>query len=109
MITGEVKSPEPDFNREDYLAKAIVTAFGELIQSRTNDLPHRFRAPAAFKEYMTDWGTNSSQVHFIPIYGSDNANPMTIQMTTRPTQKIFELIFQRADGMRLFTLEIEYD
>lgn len=108
MITGEVKSPEPDFSREDYLAKAIVTAFGELIQSRTNDLPHRFRAPAAFAEYIADWGTNSSYQHIVPAFGSNHANPMVIQMTSRPTQHILEIVFQGGDGMRLFTLEIEY-
>lgn len=108
MITGEVKSPEPDFGREDYLAKAIVTAFGELIQSRTNDLPHRFRAPAAFAEYIADWGTNSSYQHIVPAFGSNHANPMVIQMTSRPTQHILEIVFQGGDGMRLFTLEIEY-
>jgi hypothetical protein len=31
-----------------------------------------------------------------------------LQVTTRPTQNILELVFQGADGMRLFTLEIEY-
>lgn len=108
MITGEVKSPEPDFGREDYLAKAIVTAFGELIQSRTNDLPHRFRAPKAFAEYIADWGTNSSYQHIVPAFGSNHANPMVIQMTSRPTQHILEIVFQGGDGMRLFTLEIEY-
>lgn len=107
MITGEVKSPEPDFSREDYLAKAIVTAFGVLIQSRTNDLPHRFRAPASFAAHMEDWGTNSTY-HSIPIMGGNPANIMTIQMTTRPTQKVFEMVFTDASGMRLFTLEIEY-
>lgn len=107
MITGEVKSPEPDFGREDYLAKAIVTAFGELIQSRTNDLPHRFRAPSSFGAYLADWGVNSTY-HSVPIAGSNAANYMTMEMTTRPTQRIFEITFQGADGMRLFTLEIEY-
>jgi hypothetical protein len=105
-IEGQRVKPQ-EFAHEKALAQAVVTALGELLESRRNDLPHRFRAPASFAHYMDDWGTNSSY-HSIPIYGSSPANTMTIQMTTRPTQKILEMIFQAADGMRLFTLEIEY-
>jgi hypothetical protein len=106
-ITGEVKTPEPDFVHERALAKAIVSALGEFIEARTQDLPHRFRAPESFAQYLADWGTNSTYVSQ-PIYGGNPSNTMMMQMTTRPTQKIFEIIFTGADGTRLFTLEIEY-
>jgi hypothetical protein len=56
---------------------------------------------------MSNWGTNSTY-HTTPLYGSSGDNGMTIQMTTRPSQKIFEMVFQAFDGTRLFTLEIEY-
>jgi len=78
-----------------------------LLTNRTQDLPHRFKCPKAFAEYMEDWGTNSTY-YSIPIHGSGHIAPMQIQMTTRPTQKILELVFVAADGMRLFTLELEY-
>jgi hypothetical protein len=107
MLTGEVKNPEPDFAHEKALAQAIVTALGEFISVRTQDLPHRFKAPASFAQYMADWGTNSTY-RSMPIMGSNSSNYMTIDMTTRPTQHIFEMTFTGADGMRLFTLEIEY-
>jgi hypothetical protein len=106
MLTGEIVTKE-EFSHEEALAKAIVSALGEFITLRTQDVPHRFKAPAAFAEYMADWGTNSTY-HSVPVMGSNSANYITIAMTTRPTQKIFEMIFQGADGMRLFTLEIEY-
>jgi ABC-type transporter lipoprotein component MlaA len=106
MLTGEIVTPK-EFAHEQALAKAIVSALGEFMDARTQDLPHRFRAPKLFAEYLTDWGTNSTYVT-TPIYGGNTANQMTLQMTTRPTQHILEIIFTAADGMRLFTLEIEY-
>ena len=105
-ITGDIVTKD-EFAHENALAKAIVSAFGELITQRTQDLPHRFKAPASFAERMEDWGTNSTY-HTVPIYGSNHVNGMTIEMTTRPTQKILELVFTAMDGTRLFTLEIEY-
>lgn len=105
-ITGDIVTKD-EFAHDKALAAAIMTIFGELLEKRTNDLPHRFRAPRSFAEYMTDWGTNTIY-HSVPIHGSNSANYMTMELTTRPTQKIFEIIFQGADGMRLFTLEIEY-
>jgi hypothetical protein len=101
----EVKKDE--FAHEKAMAQAIVTALGEFITARTQDVPHRFKAPAAFAQHMADWGTNSTY-HSIPIMGGNPANMMSIEMTTRPAQKIFEMIFTDASGMRLFTLEIEY-
>lgn len=106
-ITGQKVTPD-EFTRNKALAEAIVSALGELITVRTQDLPHRFKAPRAFAEHMEDWGTNSTY-HSVPIHGSSPANGITIQMTTRPSQHIFEMVFQDFSGMRLFTLEIEYD
>jgi hypothetical protein len=106
-IEGHIEVKKDEFAHEKAMAQAIVTALGEFITARTSDLPHRFKAPAAMREYMEDWGTNSTY-QFYPLHGSNPANQMTIQVTTRPTQKILEMVFQAADGMRLFTLEIEY-
>lgn len=106
-ITGDIVT-KTEFDRNKALAEAIATALGEMLIGRTQDLPHRFKAPRAFAEHMEDWGTNSTY-HSVPIHGSSPANGITIQMTTRPQQHIFEMIFQDYSGMRLFTLEIEYD
>jgi hypothetical protein len=106
QITGEIVTKD-EFAHERAMAQAIVSALGEFLIARTDDLPHRFRAPESFAAHMDDWGTNSTY-HSVPIMGGNPANMMTIQMTTRPTQKIFEMVFTDATGMRLFTLEIEY-
>lgn len=106
-ITGEVIISEPDYARERAMAKAIVTALGDLIEARTSDLPHRFKAPSSLKEYFDKFPVNTSMYHQVQL-GNNYANPMLLQITTRPSQNILELIFQGADGMRLFTLEIEY-
>lgn len=105
-ISGDIVT-KSEFDHNKALAEAIATALGEMLTVRTQDLPHRFRAPASFAAHMEDWGTNSTY-HSVPIHGASPANGMTIQMTTRPTQKIFEMVFQDFAGMRLFTLEIEY-
>lgn len=86
---------------------AAIREFMDLLTNRTQDLPHRFRCPKAFAEYMDDWGVNST-FFTTPVYGSKGSNPMQLQMTTRPTQRILELCFTAADGTRLFTLELEY-
>ena len=101
----EVKKDE--FAHEKAMAQAIVTALGEFITARTSDLPHRFKAPSSLKEYFDKFPVNNSTYHQLQL-GNNYANPMMLQVTTRPSQNILELIFQGADGMRLFTLEIEY-
>lgn len=106
-FTGDVVTKE-EFAHEEALARAIVSALGDLITARTNDLPHRFRAPSSLKEYFDKFPVNNSVYHQVQL-GNNYANPMMLQITTRPSQGILELIFQSADGMRLFTLEIEYD
>lgn len=104
-ITGQKVTPD-EFARNKALAEAIATAFGDLITQRVDDMPHRFRAPKAFAELMEDHGVNQSYVQYLQI--THNNYPIMLQITTRPTQKILELVFQSADGLRLFTLEIEY-
>ena len=96
-----------DLERNASVADAI-REFMSLLTNRSQDLPHRFKCPKAFAEYMADWGTNSSYYQQIQIPSSSSANYMSLQMTTRPTQRILELCFIGADGTRLFTLELEY-
>lgn len=84
-----------------------IKDLANMLSGRSQDLPHRFRAPNLMAKYMEDWGTNNTYV-YQAIHGSNAANPLMLQMTTRPSQKILEMIFCAADGMRLFTLEIEY-
>jgi hypothetical protein len=105
-ITGEIVTKE-EMSHEEALAKAIVSALGEFINLRTQDLPHRFKAPSSLAQYMADWGTNSTY-YMAQVLTSNPANPISLEITTRPTQKILEMVFTSADGMRLFTLEIEY-
>jgi hypothetical protein len=108
-ITGDIVQPKPDFSREDYLAKAIVSAFGELINNRINDLPHRFKAPEAFAYYMAEIEKSSGGTSNVSQFNIGwGPMPIVVQMMTRTRQHILELVFQGADGMRLFILEIEY-
>jgi hypothetical protein len=103
VVTGE----ELKKLQEDASVSNAIKELANVLTGRADDLPHRFRAPGQFAKYMDDWATNSSY-YTTPIYGSASSNPMTLQMTTRPTQRILEMVFQAADGTRLFTLEIEY-
>ncbi len=94
--------------RKDASVSEAIKELADILSGRSQDLPHRFKAPAAFNEYMKqmDYGINQSIYHQLPLgYGSAT---VMLQLTTRPTQKILELCFQAPDGMRLFTLEIEY-
>lgn len=85
-----------------------VKEFSQLLMGRTQDLPHRFKCPASMRKYMeTGWDTNSVYQH-MPVTPGNNANCLYLRMINRPTQKILELEFDGADGMRLFTLELEY-
>jgi hypothetical protein len=109
MLTGEVKNPEPDFAHEKALAQAIVTAFGELITLRTQDLPHRFKAPPIFAQYMREVEKQSGgSGNFTQVNIGWGPMPIVMQWVTRPRVHILELTFSSPDGMRLFTLEIEY-
>jgi hypothetical protein len=92
--------------QEDASVSSAIKDLASVLSGRADDLPHRFRAPASMAQYMEDYATNPSVFHQFAVGYS--ANPLLLQITTRPTQKILELIFQGSDGMRLFTLEIEY-
>lgn len=104
----QISAAELDSLRKDASVSDAIKELANILTGRSHDVPHRFRAPAAFLEYMKqlDYGVNQSVYHQIPIgYGSA---PVMLQLTTRPTQHILELCFTGPDGMRLFTLEIEY-
>lgn len=103
-----VSAAELNALHKDASVSEAIKELANILSGRSQDLPHRFRAPALFLDYMKglDYGTNQSVYHQIAIgYGPA---PIMLQITTRPTQKILELVFQGPDGMRLFTLEIEY-
>lgn len=92
--------------QEDASVSNAIKQLASILTGRADDVPHRFRAPSGMAQYMEEYQSNTSTWHNLPIgYG---ANSLQLQMTTRPAQKILELIFQAPDGMRLFTLEIEY-
>jgi hypothetical protein len=92
--------------QEDASVSNAIKELANILSGRSQDLPHRFRAPAAFQEYFDKYPVNQSMYHQLPL--GYNGNPIMLQVTTRPSQNILELIFQGPDGMRLFTLEIEY-
>jgi hypothetical protein len=100
----EMASLEKDAN----LVKTLQ-AFMSLLEGRTQDVPHRFRCPSSFREFMSDYGTNMTWRYMTEIKGSrDACNPLMMEITTRPTQQLMEIVFASASGMRLFTLELEY-
>lgn len=102
-----ISSDELNKLRNDASVSDAIKELANILSGRSQDLPHRFRAPAIMAEYMSDWGNNSTyQYH--QLSGNNPANPLILQFTTRPTQRILEIVFQGSDGMRLFTLEIEY-
>lgn len=94
--------------QEDASVSSAIKGLADLLSGRTQDLPHRFRAPGKFADYFSEWkGSNQSYYHQLPLT-YNNSTPLMLQVTTRPAQNILELIFQDACGSRLFTLEIEY-
>lgn len=103
-----ISSEELNALHKDASVSEAIKELANILSGRSQDLPHRFKAPESFAFYMKDlyFGTNQSVYHQIPVGYSSNR--LMLQITTRPTQKILELIFQGADGTRLFTLEIEY-
>jgi hypothetical protein len=102
VLSGE----ELEKLREDASISNAIKELAGILSGRSQDVPHRFRAPEAFGQYMTDYGVNTGYVQYLQI--TQTNNPVMLQITTRPTQKILEFVFQAADGSRLFTLEIEY-
>jgi hypothetical protein len=109
--------------QEDASVSSAIKELAGLLSGRSNDLPHRFRAPKALREffnpdipnqtyqYATNIRSNSkiAQYDQQQIIGTQNSQmPLILRMTTRPAQNILELEFDDSCGMRLFTLEIEY-
>lgn len=91
---------------KDASVSEAIKELANILSGRSQDLPHRFKAPASLQNYLDQYDVNQSYYHQLQIgYGS---NPLMMQITTRPTQKIIEFCFCAPDGMRLFTLEIEY-
>jgi hypothetical protein len=104
-----VSSEELHKLQEDASVSGAIRSLADMLSGRTQDLPHRFRAPGKFAEYFSDWKeSNSSSYHQLPLNYSQPSRPLMLQVTTRPAQKILELVFQDANGQRLFMLEIEY-
>jgi len=101
-----ISSEELNSLHKDASVSEAIKELANILSGRSQDLPHRFRAPAGLQKYLDDYGVNQSYYYQIQI--GYNANPLTLQVTTRPTQKIIEFCFCSPDGMRLFTLEIEY-
>jgi hypothetical protein len=95
--------------QEDASVSNAIKGLADLLSGRTQDLPHRFRAPGKFADYFTEYvSSNTSTFHQLPLTYNMPSNPLMLLVTTRPAQKILELIFQDANGQRLFTLEVEY-
>lgn len=104
-----VGAEELDKLREDASVSNAIKSLASILTGRADDLPHRFKAPGKFAEYFSDWKeSNSSMYHQLPLNYSQPSRPLMLQVTTRPAQRILELVFQDANGMRLFMLEIEY-
>jgi hypothetical protein len=94
--------------QEDASVSNAIKALASVLTGRADDVPHRFRAPGKFRDYFSDWdGSNTSMYHQLPLT-YNNSLPLMLQVTTRPNVKILELVFQDANGSRLFMLEIEY-
>jgi hypothetical protein len=119
VVSGE----ELNKLKEDASVSSAIKELAGLLSGRSNDLPHRFRAPKALREFFNPdipnqtyqyqsnirSGSSVSQYDQHQIIGTQNAQmPLILRMTTRPTQSILELEFDDSCGMRLFTLEIEY-
>ena len=118
-----IKSSELKDLQESASVASAIKDLASMLTGRADDVPHRFRAPRALREffnpdmvnqtyqYITNIrGNNSvSQYDQHQIIGTNNAAfPLILRITTRPAQSILEIEFDDANGSRLFTLEIEY-
>lgn len=103
-----ISSSELEALRHDASISSAIKELADVLSGRSQDVPHRFRAPAALANYIADYGVNQSVYHQLPL-SYNVAAPIVLQITTRPTQGILELVFIGPEGLRLFTLEIEYD
>jgi hypothetical protein len=103
-----ISSEELNSLHKDASVSEAIKELANILSGRSQDLPHRFKAPASLGNYLSDYGVNQTYYQLIQLPTSNQGCPLTIEITTRPTQHILEFIFQAPDGMRLFTLEIEY-
>jgi hypothetical protein len=119
VVSGE----ELNKLKEDASVSAAIKELASILTGRADDLPHRFRAPKALREFFSPdlpnqtyqyqtgirSGQTIGQYDQQAIMGTKNAQmPLILRMTTRPSQNILELEFNDSCGQRLFTLEIEY-
>jgi hypothetical protein len=119
VVTGE----ELNKLQEDASVSKAIKELASILTGRADDVPHRFRAPKALREFFNPdmvnqtyqyqttirGDTKASQYDQQTILGTNNhAFPLILRITTRPAQGILELEFDDANGSRLFTLEIEY-
>lgn len=98
---------ELDALHKDASVSNAIKELANILSGRSQDLPHRFRAPESFGKFLADYGVNQSYYHQLPIT-YNHAAPLMLEITCRPSQGILELIFVDPAGTRLFTLEIEY-
>lgn len=116
---------ESELNKlcEDASVSNAVKELANILSGRSQDLPHRFRAPVALAQFFSPDYPNQTYTYHTNIRGdsinsqhdqhqimgtSNPAYPLIMRITTRPAQHILELEFNDACGSRLFTLEIEY-
>ncbi len=107
MANYVISAEELSDLKKDASVSNAIKELANILSGRSQDLPHRFRAPSSLREYFDKYPVNQSMYHQLPLSNS-SPNPVMLQITTRPSQNILELIFQDGSGMRLFTLEIEY-
>ena len=126
MIMSEFVVSGEELNKlhEDASVSSAIKELASILTGRADDVPHRFRAPKLLREYFNpDMVNQTYQCHTAirgdshdvgqydqqTIMGTANQSmPLILRMTTRPAQHILELEFDDYNGMRLFTLEIEY-
>lgn len=109
--------------QEDASVSSAIKSLASVLTGRSDDVPHRFRAPKLLRNYFNPDFPNQTYQYQTNIRGNSNIGqydqqqilgtnnpsaPLILRMTTRPNQNILELEFDDACGSRLFTLEIEY-
>jgi hypothetical protein len=108
---------------EDASVSSAIKQLASILTGRADDVPHRFRAPKALRDFFNPEGLNQTYQYHTAIRGNTSVGqydqqqilgvqnqsmPLILRMTTRPAQSILELEFDDYNGTRLFTLEIEY-
>jgi hypothetical protein len=109
--------------QESASVSTAIRDLASILTGRADDVPHRFRAPRALREFFNPDMVNQTYQYHTAIRGdskvgqydqhsimgtNNHAFPLILRITTRPAQNILELEFDDANGSRLFQLEIEY-